>query len=141
MQNTETNNRTCGSCHLCCKLPEIKELEKPAGVRCNFVHIGVGCSQYQIRPKACRDFTCAWLDGDIPIEFYPKDFHAFVFLPAKGEYIQIEVDPGYSGVQESREMALLVDHLITITGLPVAIRCGQRVNICQKEVDLTGDGL
>ncbi len=53
--------KTCGSCMMCCKLPLIKELNKPQGVWCNYAKVGQGCTNYQNRPGECRDFYCDFM--------------------------------------------------------------------------------
>lgn len=52
--------RACDGCMVCCIAPPIDdpELQKKAGVRCR--HCERGCRIYDARPKACRDFYCAW---------------------------------------------------------------------------------
>lgn len=47
---------------MCCVLPAIKELAKPANVPCNNL-TDKGCGIYDKRPQVCRDFECHWLDG------------------------------------------------------------------------------
>lgn len=44
------------------------------GKPCFFVTIGVGCGDYENRPKSpCKDFSCEWiLDRDIPESAFPK---------------------------------------------------------------------
>src|SRR4051794_3985517 len=42
--------RACGSCMMCCKVPYIKEFEKPAGVWCKHAVAGKGCGIYESRP-------------------------------------------------------------------------------------------
>ena len=65
--------RTCGSCTLCCKVMEIKELEKPMNKWCDFCDRGVGCKIYPTRPSECRTFDCLWLkDENFPDEFRPQ---------------------------------------------------------------------
>lgn len=61
-----TTGRVCGPCRACCKLPEIPELDKPVNVWCEHVRLDRatgGCGIYADRPKPCREFRCAWLDG------------------------------------------------------------------------------
>jgi uncharacterized protein len=53
--------KSCGSCGLCCKVLEIGELPKPAGIYCPHCAIGTGCGIYPERPDPCRNFLCAWL--------------------------------------------------------------------------------
>lgn len=53
--------RSCGTCNLCCKLPEISEVESPRSVLCKHWALKTGCSIYACRPAVCRDFFCNWL--------------------------------------------------------------------------------
>lgn len=52
--------RSCGSCTLCCRLPEIDEFAKPPDVACSHC-TGSGCAIYDGRPQVCRDFLCRWM--------------------------------------------------------------------------------
>lgn len=54
--------RSCGECQACCIAPYIKELAKPAHVRCEHLNQR-GCGVYTKRPEVCREFDCAWLHG------------------------------------------------------------------------------
>ncbi len=54
--------RKCGACQLCCVLPAIKELNKPANVPCQHL-TEKGCGIYATRPDGCRKFECHWLGG------------------------------------------------------------------------------
>lgn len=54
--------RTCGSCRVCCVYPEIPALKKPAGQACEFL-CEAGCSAYSQRPRMCKDYQCAWIEG------------------------------------------------------------------------------
>ena len=68
----ETAAKACGTCSMCCKLPSIAELEKPAGVWCQHVLKGKGCGIYEARPEVCRAFRCSWLrDPDSPDSWRP----------------------------------------------------------------------
>jgi hypothetical protein len=53
----------CGSCNLCCKLPEIPELDKPQNRWCQHCQIGSACRIYESRPEPCRAFECLWLES------------------------------------------------------------------------------
>lgn len=66
----------CGGCNLCCKLPDIAELSKPANQWCTNCDIGKGCRIYETRPTPCRDFECLWLESQrekhpLPAELRP----------------------------------------------------------------------
>lgn len=52
--------RDCGSCSLCCILPDIAEFDKPANEPCRHCLPGGGCDAYDVRPSTCRDFYCLW---------------------------------------------------------------------------------
>ena len=59
---TPVQNRSCGSCNVCCKqiLIDAPELKKPPGVLCHHCDIKRGCSIHSTRPTVCRDWFCAW---------------------------------------------------------------------------------
>lgn len=63
----ETSSRECGACTVCCYAPAIEPLNKPTGVRCQYLTIH-GCGVYHERPndpkfKDCITFRCLWLNG------------------------------------------------------------------------------
>lgn len=53
--------RSCGDCQLCCRLVPVKDIEKPAGVRCQHQRHGKGCAVYAKRPTSCVLWSCRWL--------------------------------------------------------------------------------
>lgn len=54
--------RNCGSCSVCCVVPEIPELKKAAHETCS--HLCAGrCDRYDTRPEMCAEYRCAWLMG------------------------------------------------------------------------------
>ena len=59
-------NRKCGDCNLCCKLPYTKF--KKDYEWCSNCEIGVGCKIYETRPQVCKDFSCLWQKGMIDEE-------------------------------------------------------------------------
>jgi len=82
-QNLAT--RHCGECTACCTVLTVAELDKPGGEPCP--HAVQGCSIYDRRPKACRDYQCLWRAGIGSLEQRP-DRIGIVFTP---------VDPGMPG--------------------------------------------
>ena len=89
----ETAAKVCGTCSMCCKLPSIAELGKPAGVWCQHVLKGKGCGIYEARPEVCRAFRCSWLrDPGSPDNWRP-DRCGFVVREHKGSVLWIEVEP------------------------------------------------
>jgi Fe-S-cluster containining protein len=57
--------RECGACTVCCIVPGIdtREIQKRTGSVCRHCS-GGGCAIYESRPKACREFFCAWMQDD-----------------------------------------------------------------------------
>jgi hypothetical protein len=70
--------RDCGDCTACCThLPigagVVSADAKPAGKDCGHL-CSQGCGIYELRPKACADFHCAWLnDRDWPEAWRPDE--------------------------------------------------------------------
>ena len=52
--------KACGECSFCCKVLEITEFKKPAGVWCEHCRKSGGCGVYETRPDVCRDYECLW---------------------------------------------------------------------------------
>ena len=52
--------KTCGPCSFCCKVLEIDEFAKKAGVLCAHCSASGGCGVYATRPQVCRDYQCQW---------------------------------------------------------------------------------
>lgn len=88
--------RACGSCMMCCKVPYIKEFEKPAGVWCRHAVPGKGCNIYADRPSSCRAFYCSWMqDASFGPEWKPEKSKFVVYLQQNGIHLQIGVDPSF----------------------------------------------
>jgi hypothetical protein len=54
--------KECGECSLCCTLLTVKDIDKSAGVVCNYCT--EKCDIYETRPQGCRDFNCAYVQMD-----------------------------------------------------------------------------
>ncbi|WP_234903361.1 hypothetical protein [Agrobacterium vitis] len=85
--------RTCGACTLCCRLPDIEALEKPANQWCRHCSVGQGCAIYADRPTLCRDFLCSWMQSRIGAEWQPEQAHMMVYN--QGRQITVLVDPDF----------------------------------------------
>jgi hypothetical protein len=86
--------RACGSCTLCCRLPEIDHFAKPANTWCPNCTAGRGCSIYADRPQLCRDFLCAWMINEsLGPEWEPSVANMMVY--GQGQQITVLVDPDY----------------------------------------------
>jgi hypothetical protein len=58
--------RECGPCSICCRLPDIPELNKPIDTMCGHAdpsRKAGACTIYGKRPQVCREFECAWKQG------------------------------------------------------------------------------
>lgn len=65
-QGPDVPDRACGPCRVCCRLPDIPELEKPINTWCRHIdqdRTDRACSIYDHRPGVCREFDCAWKQG------------------------------------------------------------------------------
>lgn len=91
-------DRSCGSCTLCCKVYPIEALDKRRNALCVHCTPGRGCGNYEERPPVCRDFLCLWLqDPSLGEEWKPDISHMVIALrstPATTA-IQVTVDPAY----------------------------------------------
>jgi uncharacterized protein len=58
---TAAPGKSCGTCVMCCKVLDIEEFNKPAGLLCSNCGIKGGCHIYASRPQVCRDYECLWL--------------------------------------------------------------------------------
>ena len=86
--------RSCQSCTLCCRLPEIDALSKPANDWCAHCVAGRGCAIYVDRPQLCRDFLCLWMTKpDLPEEFDPLTSHMMIY--EQGAQVTVLVDPDF----------------------------------------------
>jgi hypothetical protein len=86
--------RSCGTCTLCCRLPDIDEFDKPANAWCRHCVAGAGCTIYADRPSVCRDFLCLWMAGeDLPEAWEPARCHMMVYR--QGPQITVLVDPDH----------------------------------------------
>jgi hypothetical protein len=57
--------RSCGECTECCThltIPDPPEIAHERGTPCARLGPG-GCTAYDERPRVCRVFECAWLEG------------------------------------------------------------------------------
>jgi hypothetical protein len=79
---------------LCCKLPRIAELGKPAGEWCVHCAPGKGCTAYATRPGACRGFYCSYLTHRAFDErWFPGRAKFYVHPSPDGSWLNVVVDP------------------------------------------------
>jgi hypothetical protein len=87
-------SRTCGSCRLCCKLVGVyikdeteaehfREFTKHPFQWCPHA-CSDGCSQYETRPYACREYQCFWLQGLGHEAERPDKLHLLIHIENMG---------------------------------------------------------
>ena len=92
--NQPVPNRTCGECAMCCKMPEIKALAKPAHQWCTHCSTRRGCDIYLERPETCRNFHCGYItQADIGEEWFPLTARMMVTFTPDGQHVFVQVDP------------------------------------------------
>ncbi|CDN56903.1 Blr5563 protein (plasmid) [Neorhizobium galegae bv. officinalis bv. officinalis str. HAMBI 1141] len=93
----KTAARSCGTCTLCCRLPEISALDKPPDAWCRHCTEGQGCAIYTDRPQLCRDFLCLWMtDPGVPEVWQPLTSKMLVY--EQGAQLTVLVDPDHPDV-------------------------------------------
>ena len=91
------DGRSCGTCTLCCRLPEIDLFDKPANAWCRHCIDGKGCSIYAERPSVCRDFLCLWMVSEaLGDTWAPSRSHMMVYR--QGPQMTVLVDPDYPDI-------------------------------------------
>lgn len=118
--------RECGSCSLCCKVLDVPAVYKPAGQWCKHFATGTGCNIHQLRPKACRTFSCVWLAenwlGDewrpTACKFvmaYEYDGGALVVYPDPGALNSWRAEPFHTALRAIAEKHLTENRLVIIS--------------------------
>jgi hypothetical protein len=109
----------CNGCTLCCLLTDLPILEKPAGVMCKHCTSNE-CGIYQDRPKACRDFLCAYRTEDMPDAMHPNNCHIMLEKVDGCDTYVGTVDPKYRGAWVSEAVNEFVDEKVK-QGISVVI--------------------
>ena len=84
--------RQCGSCNGCCDILEVAAVAKPANTLCSHWETGKGCTIYDRRPRMCRSFTCAWLQGHFDDDWFPEKARMVVHFSENA--VNVQVDAG-----------------------------------------------
>ena len=69
--------RKCNDCTVCCTVTRVPEFKKPEYVLCDYC-CGHSCTIYEKRPQSCKDFECAWLQGDMSDDMRPNISHVMI---------------------------------------------------------------
>jgi len=131
--------KTCGTCSLCCKLLDIHELEKPAGVWCQHARPGKGCAIHGHHPGVCQAFRCWWLDEPQAADNWKPEKCGFLIREAEKHLMIIDVEasradswkrePYYGQIKRWSKSAQTGEGLVTV-------RCNGRVTVVFPEADL-----
>jgi hypothetical protein len=79
---------------MCCKLLEIKALEKPAGQWCQHCSTRKQCDQYLTRPQVCHNFFCAYMtEPGLGEEWKPSTSRMMMTYSNDGNHLFVQVDP------------------------------------------------
>ena len=97
MLTPSATSRACGTCTLCCRLPDIEELQKPANMLCRHGMEGRGCSIYETRPQGCRDFWCLWRSGTRLGEHW-NPVHSHMMVYVQGPQVTVLVEPDHAKI-------------------------------------------
>ena len=124
----------CGICTACCKTMRVEELNKPPSVWCSHCVKGTGCSIYQDRPQACRDFRCVWLASQdradpgerLPIELRPNHSKVVLNLTPGGEELVVLCDAGYPAAWREPKVFAIIETFAK-AGKRVHLRTGGRM--------------
>ena len=124
--------RQCGGCTACCTAMHIRELRKAPGVTCLNERPGVGCAIYHTRPASCRNYHCAWLDGESG-ELDRPDRTGIILdritvqsaIPGRGAIPAVCVREARSGAFENGRGTEIVCELAR-TGIVVLLRGSRR---------------
>lgn len=89
--------RSCSGCTMCCKVPSVPELDKPAQVVCVHCALGQGCKIYASRPARCASFHCLYLtDANVPEHWRPDRSHMILEYQAAYERLVVFVDDAHA---------------------------------------------
>ena len=83
--------RVCGSCSLCCTVLRVDELAKLGGCPCLHQLPEGGCAVHAVRPKICRAYRCAWLEGAFEDTDRPDQLGAVLDLQTRGDSVRLVV--------------------------------------------------
>jgi len=84
--------RDCGSCSLCCILPDIAVFDKQANQPCRHCQPAGGCDAYDMRPATCRNFFCLWrTDPALGEEWDPRVSRMMMY--GQGPQLTVLVEP------------------------------------------------
>jgi Fe-S-cluster containining protein len=139
LRGAAMTERACGTCSLCCKLPYVRELDKPMDTWCRHASPGRGgCLIHPDRPPSCRTFICGWLAStELGDEWFPARCKMYLKQRPKGRLVT--VDPAFPTVW--RREPYYSQLLAWAQRMQIKIRIGLRcieLNADGAEQEVTG---
>ncbi len=128
--------RTCGPCHMCCRVFFIPEALKDNIDWCASLDRTRGCRIYETRPAACRDFLCGWRRDENLGEEWRPDIAGFVLSDPDPWAILVTCDPDNpSGWRREpyQSNIRLWARTASSQGLFVGVREGERVSLVLED--------
>lgn len=134
--------RECGACTMCCWLLRIEALDKPEQTLCRHCEAGAGCTVYDTRPEACREFYCGW--RALPFagaHWYPPDCGMMIYPMAAEKRLAVHVDPARPDAWKAdpfhadlRQWAVAAERM----GMHLTVAVGRRIFriLPDEDVDL-----
>ena len=122
---------SCDGCTACCKVMEIRELNKPGNTWCQHCKIGVGCGIYDTRPESCRVYECVWLQTQrggkpLPLELRPDNSRVVIGVANQGEDFVLYVSPDRPDAWKRGAFGKFVAET-RAKGFTVLVKCGERL--------------
>ena len=86
-------DRSCGTCHMCCKVFPIAEIGKEGFSNCVHLKVGEGCTIHASRPQTCRAFFCDWRREASLDDSWKPDVCGFILHDPAPYAMLASVDP------------------------------------------------
>jgi hypothetical protein len=134
--------RHCAGCSVCCVLPVLVELAKPARTPCPNLE-GCLCRIYTERPESCRAFNCLWLRGvlDAALENRPDQSGVLLdaYIRQPGNETRIIATEAWSGAADAPLTRQTLESLATFATVVVYYRDGRQSTITASEQGVAGE--
>ena len=109
--------RSCDGCTLCCKLLNVRTLNKPRLVWCQDCAIGVGCRVYETRPRECIEFYCLYrISPELEEVWKPSVSKMLLNYAASAKQVNVHTDPDFPGMWQRepyyRQIKDMAAHLL-----------------------------
>lgn len=129
--------KSCGSCTLCCKIPAIAELAKPAGQWCQHVRQGKGCGIHGSHPFECQAFRCGWLQMEyLGDEWKPSNAKFILRVEDAAGKMVVALDEGHPNAWRAEPYYTMIKHWSAQGAVLVSLGNRTMVVFPEEEVDI-----